>query len=81
MNEAEKTVRELLARHGWALPEDITAREIVLEAVGRWGLDDFAASLERALATDEPQHCLESYGRALGARWECPRQLVRLGTE
>lgn len=68
----------VLTEHGWRLPADPLAREILETAVVRWGVDKVIAGLRRELAGNLPSYALEPIGRALGEQYECPHQLVRV---
>jgi len=72
------TIVALLRSHGWALPADPLALEIIDEAVRRWGVRRVASGLKRHLAGPYPSYALEPVGAALGERWECPHQLLRI---
>ena len=55
MTAPNAEIVRLLAEHGWRLPDDETALEIIEAGLERWG-----------------------FGAALGERYECPHQLVRV---
>lgn len=67
-----------LRLQGYALPADELAREIIDEAVKRWGVTRTIAGLKRHLSGPYPTYALEPVGAALGERFECPHQLLRL---
>lgn len=71
-------VERELAVAGWILPADPLAREIIVAGVERWGLAETLARLRAALAGPYPSYALEPLGAALGERFECPYQLVRV---
>jgi hypothetical protein len=67
---------ELLTQHGWSLPHDPLATEILETAIVRWGTAKVIAGLRRELTGPFPSYALEPIGRALGEQYECPHQLV-----
>ena len=73
-------VEEVLALSGWTLPLDPLALEIIGAGLRSWGTDGLLMRLITALDGAEPSYALESIGAALGERYECPHQLVRIET-